>query len=140
MMAGGRPTLYCDEIADKICELVATHECGLDELCEKFDWMPDQSTVRLWRFKHSLFSAKYLQAKQSQAELFAEETFKIAAHKPIYRDAEGNERIDPGYVAWQKMNVNLRQWHAAKLAPRVYGDKQHIETVITHEEKIQDLS
>lgn len=127
--AGGRPTLYTPELGDRICNLVATNECGLDDLCDAYDWMPNESSVRLWRFKHPEFSMKYLQAKQFQAELYAESTHKLAKEKYLYRDSEGNDRVDPGHVAWQKMNVNLRQWHASKLAPKVYGDKQVIETV-----------
>lgn len=123
----GRPTIYTDELADKICDLVATHTEGLDELCRRFDWMPGTNVIYGWRHKHPIFSQKYLQAKQSQAELYAEETFKIASQRPTYFDAEGNERVDAGAVAWQKMNVNLRQWHASKLAPKVYGDKQQTE-------------
>jgi len=30
-------------------------------------------------------------------------------------------------VAWQKLNVNTRQWHASKLAPKIYGDQKQIE-------------
>lgn len=120
----GRPSLYTPELGEKICDLIAVSECGLDELCEKHEFMPNESTVRLWRFKHPEFSTKYLQAKQFQAELFAESTDKIARELRTYIDAEGNERIDPGAVAWQKLRVNTRQWHASKLAPKIWGDKK----------------
>lgn len=136
-MPFGRPSLYTPELGDRICELVATNECGLDELCELHDWMPNESSVRLWRFKHLDFSTKYLEAKQQQAQLFAEQTFNIARQKATYIDAEGNERVDQGHVAWQKMNVGLRQWHASKLAPKVYGDQKQIEQLQDSNSKMQ---
>ena len=141
-MATGRPSLYTDELAERICELVATNEDGLTELCRQNDWLPDESTIRLWRFKHSKFSLQYIQAKQFQAELLAEGTLSIAKVKPTYHDGDGNERVDAGHVAWQKLNINTRQWHASKLAPKIYGDKQQTESTVTvkHEDSLKDLS
>jgi len=116
---------------------VATNECGLDELCDTYDWMPGESTIRGWRYRIPEFAAKYLQAKQFQAELYAEQTIKIAKQKPIFYDSDGNEKVDPGHVAWQKLNVNTRQWHASKLAPKIYGDQKHIEQLQDSNSKLQ---
>jgi len=126
-MAIGRPTIYNEALADKICELVACTDEGLDHICAQHDDLPDASTVYQWRFKYPSFSQKYLQAKQLQGEMFAEGTIKIAKQKATYFDSEGNERVDAGHVAWQKLNVNTRQWHASKLAPKIYGDQKQIE-------------
>ena len=127
-MAGGRPTTYTPELGDKICELVATNTCGLDELCDTYDFMPNESSVRLWRFKHVQFSTKYAQAKMFQAELLAEQIHKISSAVLTYHDSEGNERIDSGSVASARLRVDSIKWHASKLAPKIYGDRQTIET------------
>lgn len=124
---GGRPSIYTEELANKICEVVATHDIGLKKLCEMYDWMPDLKTILLWRRNKEQFFLLYSKAKQEQGELYAESTIEIANEKPTYRDAEGNERVDAGHVAWQKLNVNTRQWHASKLAPKIYGDQKQIE-------------
>ena len=123
----GRPSIYTPELADKICELVATSEHGLDIICDQNPELPNESTIRAWRFTKPDFSTKYTQAKQQQAELYAESTLKIAIEKATYRDAEGNDRVDVGHVAWQKLNINTRQWHASKLAPKIYGDQKRVE-------------
>lgn len=138
---GGRPTKYNEEIAERICEAVAINDMGLAALVAQNEWMPESSTIRLWRFKHDGFSAQYTKAKQFQSELYAESTHEIAQEKAYFIDAEGNKKIDPGYVAWQKMNVNLRQWHASKLAPKIYGDKKMDETVSNNDalNKIKEL-
>lgn len=137
-MAGqGRHSEYTSEIGNRICDLVATDTACLDEICAKYPDLPCSDTVYTWRHRHPDFAEKYLQAMQSRSHLYAEETLKIAREKSTFVDAEGNHKIDPGYVAWQKMNVNLRQWHASKLAPKTYGDKQIIEQTTTENEQLK---
>lgn len=132
-----RPTIYTPELADRICDLLATDTACLDEICEKYPEIPSHDTIYKWRHRYMSFSEKYLQAMHSRGNLYAEETLKIAREKSTFIDSEGNEKIDPGYVAWQKMNVNLRQWHASKLAPKTYGDKQIIENVTSENDALK---
>jgi len=136
-MTMGRPTIYTPELGDKICDLLASDTACLDEICDRYPELPCQGTIYAWRHRHIDFSKKYLQAMHSRGNLYAEETLKIAREKSTFIDAEGNQKIDPGYVAWQKMNVNLRQWHASKLAPKTYGDKQVIEQVTTENDALK---
>jgi hypothetical protein len=137
-MAGqGRHSEYTPEIGDRICDLVSTDTSCLDEICAKYPDLPCADTVYTWRHRHSDFAEKYLRAMHSRGNLYAEETIKIAREKPTYFDAEGNERVDAGGVAWLKLNVNLRQWHASKLAPKTFGDKQQVEQVTTENEQLK---
>lgn len=136
-MPAGRPTTYTPELADRICDLLASDTACLDEILDKYPDLPCQDTVYRWRHRHKEFSEKYLQAMHSRGNLYAEETLKIAREKSTFVDSEGNVKIDPGYVAWQKMNVGLRQWHASKLAPKIYGDKQVIENVTTENDALK---
>jgi len=138
-MTMGRPTIYTPELGDKICDLLASDTACLDEICDRYPELPCQGTIYAWRHRHIDFSKKYLQAMHSRGNLYAEETLKIARERPTYFDQNGNERVDAGAVAWLKMNVSLRQWHASKLAPKTYGDKSTVETTIKHEENIKDL-
>lgn len=128
-MPGGRPTTYTPELGDRIATLVSTHTNCLDELVELYPDLPCPASIYLWRHKHPEFSEKYLQAMQNRGNLYAEETIKIASQKPTYFDSDGNERVDAGAVAWLKMNVNLRLWHASKLAPKIYGDRKEIDKI-----------
>ena len=141
MAKQGRPTIYTEELADKICDALGSHTLGLNALCDKFSEFPHPDTVRSWRHKYDYFSAKYLQAMQSRAMLYEEETFEIAAQKITYCDDKGIERFDAGAVAWQKMNVNLRQWHASKMLPKVFGAHKQVEETNPADtlNKIRDL-
>lgn len=123
----GRPTIYTQELADYICRLVATNTCGLTKLCETFDGMPDSTTINAWRFEKPDFSRQYAQAKMFQAELLAENVIELSAQKAYYIDAQGNERVDTGFIQSQALQVNTVKWHASKLAPKIYGDKSVVE-------------
>ncbi len=125
----GRPSDFSPELAKKICDTIASSDCGIKKICDAHDWMPSMETVFRWRYENKQFYEQYLQAKQFQAEVYAESTIDIAAEKPTYLDERGNERVDSGHVAWQKLNINTRQWHASKLAPKIYGDKSAAEVV-----------
>lgn len=127
----GRPSIYTPELADRICKLVSTMTVGIDKICEQFPDLPDSETIIAWRVSKPGFSGKYSDAKRAQAELYAEETLDIADAERTYVDTSGNVRIDPGAVAHQKLRINARQWHASKLAPKVYGDRHVVEQVTT---------
>ena len=123
----GGPTKYTEELGDKICNAIATSECGIPELCKQNPDFPHHATIRTWVWKIQSFRDKYYTAKAAQADLFAESTMRISQEKHTFTDRDGNEKFDPGAVAWQKLNVNTRHWHASKLLPKIYGDKKEIE-------------
>lgn len=133
----GRPTSYTPELAQRILDVIATTDKGLDEICDDYPDFPVPSTIYQWRIRDLDFSKKYMEAKSNQAQIYAESTLKIAQMKVTFTDAEGNEKVDPGHVAWQKLNVNTRQWHASKLAPKVYGDKREIEQLQGENERVK---
>ena len=133
----GRPTDYNSEIAQRICLLVATHPIGLGRLVEQYPDLPAESSINLWRWKHPEFSEQYHSAKCQQAQLYAEETLELCREKNILVDSDGNQKLDAAHVQWIKLNVNTRQWHASKLATKVYGDKMQIESNVDDNEKLK---
>lgn len=38
-------------------------------------------------------------------------------------DTQFGQHVDNGFVAWKKMQIEARQWCAARMAPKLYGDK-----------------
>jgi hypothetical protein len=129
--AGGRPTLYTPELAKRICDAVATHSCGLNKLCAMYDWMPDQQTVKNWRRDYSEFFALYLQAKELQGVCITENLWEESEALPPIK-----EEID-------LFNTRFRfqQFHLAKLAPKIFGDRKDKEDDTKQsEETIKNLS
>jgi hypothetical protein len=138
----GRPSKYTQELADRICNLVASHDLGLPRLCIKYPDLPEPQTINAWRREKPGFSSKYAQAKMEQAELLAESIDDIAygINEYYYVDSEtGASKIDSGLVAHARLLIDSRKWLASKLAPKIYGDKQQVTTTIKHEDTLEDL-
>ena len=126
----GRPTKYSDDLADKICTLISNTSQGLSKICEGDD-MPSTATVYNWLGddKHKYFLDKYAHARESQADLLADEIISIADESTgdVVKGADGEEKLNGEYVARSRLRVDARKWKASKLAPKKYGDKLQTE-------------
>lgn len=143
----GRPTIFTQELADLICERVATHAVGLIRLCDMYDDMPTKETVNQWRYKYSDFSSQYTKAKLTQADLLAEEIIDIADDgrndwmEALSDDEKGLAwKLNGEHVNRSRLRIDTRKWLAAKLIPRTYGNygedrKEHEGSLI---EKLAD--
>lgn len=113
----GRPTDFTSELADAICERLADGQ-SLRSICQADD-MPNKATVFRWLAADAAFSDQYARARESQADTLFDDMIDIA-------DAEGMR--DPVDVQQAKLRVETRKWMAGKLRPKVYGEKQTVET------------
>lgn len=129
----GRPSIYSDELAERICDLVATNSSGLKKLCSENDWMPRHVTINQWRWKKPGFSTQYAQAKVAQADLLAEECIEIAdetSRDSILKSNREGEEYEVANSEWinrSRLRVDTRKWLASKLIPKVYGDAKRVE-------------
>lgn len=138
----GRPTDYCDETVDAICERLANGE-SLRSIC-KSDDMPSLATVFRWLRVHPEFSDQYARAREEQAEALADEIVEIAdeacttvradKHGTKPDDEEGNTEVvfDSAAVARNRLRVDARKWVASKLKPKKYGDKMELSGQLKH--------
>jgi hypothetical protein len=135
-MSGGRPQIYSKEIADKICEEIATSSKSLKTICEA-DGMPSVRTIFNWltegekqnpKPEFREFLQNYARARDERAEFLAEEILEIA-------DDGANDlmTITKGDLTYEvenkevtnrsRLRVDARKWIASKLKPKKYGDK-----------------
>ena len=124
----GRPTDYNQEMANLICERVATHEFGLKRLCSMYDDMPDKTTINKWRYKYPEFYTQYAQAKISQIETLVDEIIDIAddsGHDETINE-QGVRVCNSEFIARSRLRIDTRKWLASKLIPRLYGDKEEL--------------
>jgi hypothetical protein len=127
-MAGGRPTKYSPEFGKLICERMAVNPVGWSTLENLYPDMPNFSTIKAWRHSIPEFSTMYLGAKASQAALLVEEIDELLpSDVRYYIDDKGNERIDAPSAGMLIAKINNRKWMAARLAPKLYGDKQQVD-------------
>lgn len=75
-MPGGRPSLYSEEVAKRICERLANGE-PLAKICRDED-MPDYSTARRWEDSNEEFRALSLRAKSDGTHFMADDSIRIA--------------------------------------------------------------
>lgn len=112
-MPAGRPTDYCQEVADAICEGL---ESGLSlrKVCEPAD-MPDKTTVLRWVAKHPEFRTQYAQAREVGVEVRFDELEELAA------------TATPESVSVVKLQIDTRKWALSKQMPKKYGDRIHTD-------------
>lgn len=130
----GRPTDYCDELANKICERLSDGE-SLRAICSDGD-MPNKATVFKWLYLHPEFNDQYARAREEQAETLADEITSIADEECTMvkankhpgakaDDEDGNVEVvfDATAVARNRLRIDARKWVASKLKPKKYGEK-----------------
>lgn len=133
---GGRPTTYTPELAEFICKMIATHACGIKKLTAMYEDFPHSSTIYAWLYDHKEFSSLYLEARRLQATVLADSMLDIPDNISVFEDKDGNERIDSGILGKAKLNYEILKWHAAKMAPKIFGDK-HVEDLQADNERVK---
>lgn len=118
MAAGkaGRPSDYTEELADAICEELANSDTSLVRICAKAG-MPHRSTVLRWLNEHEDFAAKYARARELQADVVFDEMGALEKRVVSRKLAPDAARVV----------LQSKQWRAAKLAAKKYGDRTRTE-------------
>lgn len=128
-----RLTDYTPEIGDQICEAIENSVRGIDHICKANETFPCAQTFRRWLKQYPELRAKYALAKEVQADKIADETIEIAYDdKKDYKvivDENGEEKtvFVSESVGRARLKVDTLKWHASKLAPKKYSEKQQNE-------------
>jgi len=129
---GGRPTIYTQELADKICEKIAQGS-SMRKAC-KDDDMPTISTVFCWFRTKEGFSAQYAKATEERTEAMAEDILDISDDASLdvltekkIKGPDGkfiNVQIEnKEFTNRSRLRVDTRKWIMSKMKPKKYGDK-----------------
>ena len=122
----GRPTETVDPVeATLICDWIA-HGKTLREYCRqkgKVKWR----TIYKWLEKDEEFRSAFARARDTGCEILFEECLELIDTPPTMCGSDGNERIDPAFINWQKNRVETRMKMLAKFNPKRYGDKLGVE-------------
>ncbi len=109
----GRPSDYSEELAGYICDELANGR-SLVEICRDDEGLPDRRTVLRWMEKHSDFATKCARVRENgQADFVVDDMVRI------------ERGVEAGLIAPDaaRILISSKQWRAAKLAPKKYGDK-----------------
>lgn len=109
--ANRRPCRYTQKAAREICRRIAMGE-SLRRVCTD-ERLPILETVLGWLFgsQHDSFRLMYRQARQAQAELFADELVAIA-----------DDACDRDSLAIAKLRTDVRRWVIGRLLPNSSAD------------------
>jgi hypothetical protein len=106
----GRPSKFTQQIADTICERLATAEGGLEEVC-KSDDVPEARTIYRWLNDDdkAAFRQSYARARDELADFMAH---KAVSESLVAKDAQLG-----------RLHFDARKWAASKLNAKRWGDK-----------------
>jgi len=143
----GRPSDYTPELGDLICSLLASGK-SLNSICASVEEIPSITTVINWLAKgehkaeefpeFAEFLAKYLRARETQADIIFDECLQIADNATDdigFLTSEDNHGeggkavIKHSAIQRAKLQIDTRMRMAGKLKPKRYGDKTTTEVV-----------
>ncbi len=136
----GRPKIQkTPELFKRICDLIAVTPKSIYDICKENPDIPKPSTLLDWIGHDEEFSRLYLDAKQKQVLAHMEETYKIADFGALDTTIgdDGKVRIDSEIVARAKIRIDLRKWQAARLMPRLFGEKTEVTTNSVADEELK---
>ena len=110
--ARGRPSIYTEAVAAKVCELIASGK-SLRRIANR-KGMPALSTMLKWLQSRDDFTILYAKAREARADMRAEEIVDIAD--------SANERNERS----RRLQVDARKWAASKENPKRYGDRLEV--------------
>ena len=135
-MPAGRPPIPFDQdVADEICEAIASGH-GLISFLRQSEDLPSYSTVMRWVRELPEFADQYARAREDMADNDADKIADVAQAV-----VDGN--IDP---AAARVAIDAYKWSAGKRRPKRYGENQRLEvetsgTVqVTHTLRVDHLS
>lgn len=125
----GRPTDYNETLATEICGRLIEGR-SLRSVCRDED-MPSTTAVFSWLSKYHEFAAQYARACELRADADHEEIREIAdtpiMGEEITEGPDGTTIKRGDAIAHRRLQVDVRKWSMARMQPRKYGDRQHVE-------------
>lgn len=126
----GRPCLYTDEVATRICEELATGK-PLTRICAPDD-MPATRTISDWCALRPEFAARFADARARGFDAIADDCLAIAddtTHDTVMVGADESEReaANTEWISRSKLRVETRLKLLAKWDPKRYGERTAIE-------------
>src|ERR1700730_17728823 len=106
-----RQTMYSEELASRICDLVA-ERVPVVEICA-MDGMPSKDTLYRWKRQNKEFSDHYARARTHRADSRQDHIDEI-----VSKLETGG--IDPQVA---RVIIDAEKWQMSKEQPRSYGDK-----------------
>jgi len=110
-----------DSIFAEICEKIANSKQGIEHILKTDEKYPSLSVFFKWKREDPIKNKIYLQAKDVQGHVFADEVNRIAQELESLAD-----QCDANFILAHTRRLvalqNSRTWQAKNFAPRQFGD------------------
>lgn len=140
----GRPTGYTQDLADQICEGLASG-MSMRTVCKE-ETFPCMQTVFRWLRTYPEFCEQYTRAKAEAADALVEEMMDISDDGTNdwmeVHDKDGEcigYKVNGEHVQRSRLRVETRKWIAAKLKPKKYGEKVDVNHGVDPENPLATL-
>lgn len=122
----GRPSVYSAELAQQVCEQLATGRT-LRDVCRD-DGMPTETSIRHWVLENREgFSSQYAKARETGYQVMADELLEIADDGANdWMERNGQKVVNGEHVNRSRLRVDTRKWLLSKALPKIYGDKLQV--------------
>ena len=110
-------TIIDHERAAKVCEQIAEGQ-SLRQACKAVKLAT--STFLDWVGTDDKLGERYARARATGAEVEFERLREIVEEEP---PADMQGKVDSGWVAWKRMQVDTFKWQLSKKRPERYGDR-----------------
>ena len=121
----GRPSIYTKELADSICNAIASHALGLKAQKKSHPGWPDLNTIYEWiADNREGFGDAYARAKVKQLQNMEDEMLEIADDgSNDWQMTQRGPMISREAVQRSALRIDTRKWLMAHLLPKKYSDK-----------------
>ena len=115
----GRPSVFTQDIADRICEAIA-EGTPVARILDA-PGMPGRTTMYRWLQENEAFRNKHARAREDSADADADEIASVAR-----KVLEG--KIDPQAA---RVGIDALKWAASMRKPKVYGSRLDVTSTST---------
>ena len=128
----GRPTIFSQRLADKICLLISTTSHGLRVICKIHKDLPNPLTVYRWLNTNEDFCKQYARAKEEQAQVIFDEILTISDTTQIgsiiYTRKGRKEARVGDMIEHRRLQIDARKWVLSRLLPKKYGERIEVDS------------
>lgn len=122
---------YDPVVADMICDGIATQPKSLAAILDEIGNPINPSTWYRWLQADKDLRERYARARADQAQVMADQITEIADNTQVgeivTETPDGVQIKRADMIEHRKLRIESRKWLAAKLLPKVYGDKIQAE-------------
>jgi hypothetical protein len=117
----GRPSIYTDELVEKMCTALSEATTGLAGICDQTEEFPCAKVAWEWMHTQPGFRDKITRAKENQADFLAHQGMEILDGVDIENSPNANAEVNLA-----RNRAEYRMKLIPKIAPRTMSDKQNI--------------